>query len=477
MGFGDLACQNSESKIPTPNLDRLAGQGMRFTDAHSPSAVCTPTRYSMLTGDYCWRSQLKSSVLWPWDKPLIDADQLTLGGMLQDQGYATACIGKWHLGWEWPTTDGSYVNDLIPMGEYNAKVRDPFGAKVDFTKPIKGGPTTRGFDYYFGDDVPNFAPYCFIENDRTVGIPSEEKPEGMFGTNGPMMEGWQLEEVMPAITKRAVEYIEAPEDAAPFGKSAEAPFFLYVPLTAPHTPIAPTAEFIGKSGAHRYGDFVAEVDWTVGQIMDALDRTGQADNTLVIFTSDNGSPGRSGENMAGPTNSVRDYGHNPSHQFRGIKADIWEGGHRVPFIVRWPGQVRAGEVSHETICHVDLMATVAAITDVDLPDDAAVDSFDLTPVFTGDDLNRPVRDAVVHHSINGTFAIRRGKWKLILGRGSGGWSDNGEQDERSGQLYDLEADPAERHNLYESNPEHVAELEVLLRKYQREGRSAPKREG
>ncbi len=475
MGYGDLACQNPDSKIPTPNLDRLASQGMRFTDAHSPSAVCTPTRYSLLTGDYCWRSQLKSSVLWPWDGPLIKKNQQTLGGMLQEQGYSTACIGKWHLGWEWPASDGSSVNDQIPMGEHNASVRDPFGAKIDFTKRIAEGPTARGFDYYFGDDVPNFAPYCFIENDGTVGIPNAEKPDGMFGTKGPMMEGWRLEDVMPAITKRAVEFIEAPAASAPFNKRDDAPFFLYFPLTAPHTPIAPTAEFIGKSEAHRYGDFVVEVDWTVGQIMDALERSGQVENTIVIFTSDNGSPGRSGENMAGKTNSVREYGHNPSHTFRGIKADIWEGGHRVPFIVRWPEHVRAGATSDETICHVDLMATIASITHCDLTNDTAVDSFDLTPVFTEAEHASPIREAVVHHSIDGMFAIRQGKWKLILGRGSGGWSGKADSDKPDGQLYDMEADPKERQNLYESLPDRVAEMEALLRRYQNEGRSAPKR--
>ncbi len=467
MGFGDLACQNPESKVPTPNLDRLASQGMRFTDAHSPSAVCTPTRYSILTGDYCWRSPLQTSVLWPWDRPLIEPDKLTLGGMLRERGYSTACIGKWHLGWDWATTDGTSINDRLAIGDRNPDVRDPFGAKINFTVPIEGGPITRGFDYYFGDDVPNFPPYCFIENDRTVGIPTAQKPDGMFGMNGPMQEGWQLENVMPTITKRAVDYIEKADAASPF--------FLYFPLTAPHTPIAPTAEFIGKSEAHRYGDFVVEVDWTVGQVMDALERSGQAENTIVVFTSDNGSPGRSGENMQGRPNSVREYGHNPSHTFRGIKTDIWEGGHRVPFIVRWPGEVDAGATSDEPICHVDLMATFAAITGYDLPDSAAVDSYDASPVFLGASYSKPLREAVVHHSINGTFAIRRGRWKLVLGRGSGGWSDKEAQDDPPWQLYDMQREPGERDNVFENNPKVVAELEALLRKYRDEGRSVPKR--
>lgn len=467
MGFGDLACQNPQSKIPTPNLDRLATQGMRFTDAHSPSAVCTPTRYSLLTGDYCWRTELQEHVLWSWDRPLIAPDKLTMGGMLQEQGYSTACIGKWHLGWDWPTTDGSSINDVLPLGKHDAKVRDPFGAKIDFTKPIGGGPTTRGFDYYYGDDVPNFPPYCFIENDRTVGIPNAEKPDGMFGSKGPMLEGWKLEAVMPAITQRSVDYIQSHTD--------NSPYFLYMPLTAPHTPIAPTDEFIGKSEAHRYGDFVVEVDWAVGQVMTALERTGQAENTLFIFTSDNGSPGRSGENMAGRTSSVREYGHNPSHIYRGIKADIWEGGHRVPFIVRWPSRVRANAVSSEPICHVDLMATIAEVAGYDLPDSTAVDSYNLLAAFEETRRTEPLREAIVHHSIDGTFAIRHGQWKLVLGKGSGGWSKEESPDNPPGQLYHMHDDPREQRNLYLDRPEIVAELEALLSKYKEEGRSAPKR--
>jgi arylsulfatase A len=468
MGFGDLACQNPETKIPTPNLDRLASQGMRFTDAHSPSAVCTPTRYSILTGDYCWRTELQSRVLWSWDGPLIDADKLTLGGLLQSQGYSTACIGKWHLGWEWPAADGSSVNDLVALGVNDQQIRAPFGDKIDFTKPIEGGPITRGFDYYFGDDVPNFPPYCFIENDRTVGIPSVPKPKEMFGADGPMLEGWDLTAVMPAITRRSVKYIEKHD--------GDTPFFLYMPLTAPHTPIAPMDEFIGMSDAHRYGDFVVQVDWTAGEIMAALERSGQADNTLLIFTSDNGSPGRSGENMQGPANSVREYGHNPSHIYRGIKTDIWEGGHRVPFLVRWPGRVRAGAVNDEPICHVDLMATVAAVTEYDLPNDTAVDSYNLLPVFEEKDYAKPLREAIVHHSLHGVFAIRQGRWKLILDPGSGGWFRDVPEDAPPVQLYDMHEDPGEQTNVQAEHPRVVERLTALLQQYRESGRSIPARE-
>ncbi|MCL4692693.1 MAG: sulfatase-like hydrolase/transferase, partial [Candidatus Hydrogenedentes bacterium] len=270
-------------------------------------------------------------------------------------------------------------------------------------------------------------------------------------------------------------FIEAPAGAAPFNKSANAPFFLYFPLTAPHTPIAPTEEFVGTSGAHRYGDYVVEVDWAVGQIVGALERSGQAENTLLIFTSDNGSPGRSGENMAGPPNSVREYGHNPSHIYRGIKADIWDGGHRVPFIARWPERIRAGSVCDEPICHVDLMATAAAVSGFNLPDTVAVDSYDLLPALQETLGDAPLREAVVHHSIDGMFAIRKGDWKLVEGRGSGGWSGKGEESDPPGQLYNMADDPQEQTNLYLERPEVAAELDALLKRYRDEGRSVPHR--
>jgi len=458
MGYGDLACQNPKSKIPTPHLDKLASEGIRFTDAHSPSAVCTPTRYGILTGRYCWRSRLKRSVLWPWDKPLIEADRLTVGKLLKNHGYDTACIGKWHLGWDWPTTDGE---EPVGIGKTNVKNS---GANVDFGEPIANGPTTRGFDYYFGTAVPNFPPYCFVENDRTVGIPTEKKPDDMFGTPGAMLKGWKLENILPGLEKKAVEYINA---------RAGKPFFLYMPLTAPHTPIAPAQEFKGKSEAGAYGDFVHQVDHVVGRVTAALERNGLADNTLVIFTSDNGSPGRDGTNMNGKPNSVRRFEHNPSHIYRGIKADIWDGGHRVPFIARWPGLIEGGSVSDETICHVDLMATCAAILGHELVPDAGEDSYNILPALTGRKLTKPIREATVHHSIGGMFAIRQGRWKLILGRGSGGWSGRGQPDDPPVQLYDMSVDASEQRNLSDEYPQVAERLTRLLEKYKKQGHSKP----
>lgn len=465
LGYGDPEVYNSESKVPTPNINALAANGMRFTDAHTPSSVCTPTRYGILTGRYAWRTELKKSVLWMWDRPLIKSDRTTLPKMLQSQGYSTACIGKWHLGWRWPGKNGEFMNDTIPIGDYGLKGRNELWQKIDFTKPLGGGPLAAGFDYYFGDDVPNFAPYTFFENDKLLAFPDEQKPADMFGGKGPMAKGWDLTEVMPAITKKSIAYIE--EQA-----KTENPFFLYFTLTAPHTPIAPTKDFIGKSKAGLYGDFVHEVDWSVGQIVEALRRTGQLENTIVVFTSDNGSPQRDGQNMAGPIASVKKYGHNPSRPWRGMKSDAWEGGHRVPFIVSWPQKIAKGVENGQLLCLTDLMATFRSILNLPTEDFPLDDSFDMAEVWLGKSSEK-VREAIVHHSGDGMFAIRKDKWKLILGRDSGGFSKNLKIDgipvAAEGQLYNLADDPGEKNNRYTEHPEKVAELSALLNTYQEQG--------
>jgi len=457
MGYGDLACQNADSKIPTPNLDRLASQGVRFTDAHSPSGVCSPTRYGILTGRYAWRSRLKSSVLWPWDPPLIEPGRLTVPAMLKKHGYRTACIGKWHLGWTWP-----FVKEVD-------KARDkaiPCDA-VDWKQPITGGPVASGFEYYFGDDVPNFPPYAFIENERMLNIPTEQKPDTMFGNPGPMSPGWKLEAVMPAITHKAVEWITECKAQSP-----DQPFFLYFPLTAPHTPIAPAAEFKGKSRAGDYGDYVVEVDWAVGEVLKALEHNGLSENTLVIFTSDNGP-----ENYAYAR--VREHLHYSMGQLRGIKRDTWEGGHRVPFLVRWPGRTQPGTTCGEVLCLADIMATAAEVVGAEAPENAGEDSYSMLPAFLGKNRLKPIREATVHHSASGKFAIRKGSWVFIDARTGDdnkepGWfkKERGyKPHDQPGELYDLRQDPAERTNLYAKHPETVADLKALLEKYKQEGRS------
>ncbi len=468
LGYGDPQVYNDASKIPTPHINQLAAEGMRFTDAHTPSSVCTPTRYGLLTGEYAWRTALKKSVLWMWDKPLIAPDQLTMPKMLKSKGYATACVGKWHLGWRWPSNEADgYMNDTIPIGDYGLKGRNRLWEKIDFAKKLGGGPLEAGFDYYFGDDVPNFAPYTFFENDRLLQIPDRIKPDSIYGGYGPMADGWQLEKVMPAITEKAVSYIEEQS-------KTEQPFFLYFALTAPHTPIAPTDQFKGKSKAGLYGDFVHQVDWTVGQVIKALKETGQYDNTLLVFTSDNGSPQRDGTNMGGPIASVKKYGHNPSRPWRGMKSDAWEGGHRVPFIASWPAKIAANSVNDQLICLTDLITTVAELVDVPATArQSMVDSYDISSLLMGQ--QEPVRQHIVHHSGNGIFAVRKGSWKLILGKNSGGFSNNlkipGIPVETPGQLYNLANDPAEQENLYATNPEKVQELTELLSSFQQRGTS------
>jgi arylsulfatase A-like enzyme len=457
MGYGDLAIQNPESKIPTPKLDQLAKDGMRFTDAHSPSAVCTPTRYSILTGRYSWRGRLKKSVLWPWDKPLIEEGRLTISQLLKNAGYETALIGKWHLGWNWPT------RNKLPLNNSDT------GETVDFTKPIGGGPITVGFDYYFGDDVPNFPPYVFIENDRVTEQPVALKPDSMVGINGVMADGWDLNSVMPALKKKAIDYIGSRRS-----QSIKKPFFLFVSLTAPHIPIAPAKEYVGKSEAGAYGDFVYQVDKTVGDILQALEDTGQSEDTLVIFTSDNGSPGRDGENMSGTLGSVLSYGHNPSRPWRGIKGDVWEGGHRVPFIARWPAMISEGSLNHDPIILTDIMATIADILNIDLPENAGEDSLSLLPALSGTPHGNKSREAIILHSYEGLFAIRKGKWKLIQGYGGGGITGEKEEPwfwEPMWQLYDLATDPHEDDNVYSDHPDVVKVLSELLESYKKSGRS------
>jgi arylsulfatase A len=465
LGYGDLGCYNCDSKIPTPNLDQLATQGMRFTDAHAPSSVCSPSRYALLTGRYPWRSPLKHGVVPAWGKPIIPPERLTVASLLKQNGYTTAAIGKWHLGWNWPTKDG------LPPSSVSNRL-----SNVDFTKPITGGPTELGFDYYFGVDLPNFPPYCFIENNHTLGIPSvpDAGRSELFNRPGPMLPGWKLVDILPELTRHAVKWIET---NAASGK----PFFLYLPLTSPHYPVVPAAEFKGKSKAGDYGDYVVQTDWTVGQVLAALQLAGVAENTLVIFTSDNG-PEVTGEVNPGVYDRARQYGHFSMGELRGAKRDTWEGGHRLPFIVRWPGHIKADAVSAETICHVDFMATVAALLGTSLPPNAGEDSDNLLPVFLQQQRKAPVREAMVYTSGSGKFAIRKGDWVLIDAPSGDDNGVRGEpqwlKDERSyvadsnpGQLFNVHDDLSERRNHFAEQPAVVRELKALLEKCQRDGRS------
>ncbi|NOR73818.1 MAG: sulfatase-like hydrolase/transferase [Draconibacterium sp.] len=473
MGYGDPQCYMPDSKIPTPNIDKLATEGIRFTDAHSPSSVCTPTRYSILTGRYAWRTRLKSGVLGPYNQPLIEADRLTIPKMLKKKGYTTALIGKWHLGMQWGTKAGV---ELPTFWDRNFNV-----SGIDHTKTITAGPNTAGFETYFGVDVPNFPPYTFIENDKVLNLPTVQKPSNMYGSAGLMVPGWKLDEILSTFTTKAVEFID--NYAA---KNTDNPFYLHVNTTSPHTPIVPAAEFIGTSGAGPYGDLVNQTDYTLGEILKALERNSFTENTLVIFTSDNGSPARAGDPFVHGTefqytrSVITMFGHNPNAPNRGIKADIYDGGHRIPFIVKWPGHVPVNKVSNEPFSAIDIMATLAKIVDFELPANSAEDSEDISQLFFGKNIGidageTPLREAIIHHSVIGAFAIRQGKWKMIPQKGSGGWTNAKSiadaKNEPNGQLYDLDADPGETNNLWEQNPEIVNDLQVLLDEIKTKGSS------
>jgi arylsulfatase A len=433
---------------------------MYFTDAHSASSVCTPTRYSILTGRYAWRTRLQQQVLAGFSPPLVAGERLTVAEFLQRQGYHTAIIGKWHLGMDWPLAGGGTADD---GGDFSGGFTG--GWDVDYTGEIQNGPLDAGFDTFFGVSASlNMPPYVYIR-DRVPVEPATV--ESNTRNKGPAAASFEAGNVLPDLTREAVTYIGSRARAARAGQ----PFFLYLPLTAPHTPIVPAAAWKGKSGINRYADFVMQMDWTVGQVLDALDDQGLAGNTLVIFTADNG--------VAPQANipELRAAGHEASYIYRGHKADIFEGGHRIPFLVRWPGRVQPGSRSDQLIGQIDFMATCADLLDADLPPAAAGDSVSFLPVLLGSEA-RPVRKQLVNHSSNGCFAIREDSWKLALCPGSGGWSDP-----RPGradftgipdfQLYDLATDPGETTNLVLTYPEKVESMQARLAGLIARGRSTP----
>jgi arylsulfatase A-like enzyme len=461
MGYGDLGANNPDSKIPTPNLDRLCGEGMRFTDAHAGAAVCTPSRYNVLTGRYPWRSRLKNGIVWEWDDSLIEPDRRTVAHLLKDQGYFTACLGKWHLGWEWPTKSGRHPNEVVDFGDMARERRHELEGDIDYAGRIGGGPVDRGFDHYFGVDVPNFPPYTWFEDAHLTDAPTVPKPDEMYGHAGLMKPGWSLEAMIPEFTRRAVELIESKA-------GSDQPYFLYFPLTSPHSPVVPNDRFKGMSGAGNYGDFVCEVDWVVGQVMEALDRTGTAENTLLIFTSDNGPETRTPDDI-GVYERIREHGHYSMDGLRGVKLDSWEGGHREPFVARWPKVVPAGTVCDQLIGLGDLMATCAEIVDVEFGPDEGEDSVSILPLLRGE-TDRPVRDCAVYQNMRGELSMRRGAW-VFLDHPHGGckeepdWyrAERGyEPHDQPGELYHLRDDLIQRRNLYAEHPDKVAELKARL---------------
>ena len=465
MGYGDLAIQNPDSKIPTPHLDELARDGMRFTDAHSSSGICTPSRFALLTGTHHWRRF--HGIVNSFDPPVFSPGELTMAGMLRAKGYDTACIGKWHLGWNW---------DAIRRPDVPQK-RNLHG-DFDWSKPVPGGPLDQGFDHYFGDDVINFPPYAWIKDDRLLRAPDSDlsmktladpAKEGNWEARpGPALSDWDFYKVLPTLTEKAVAYVHS-------RKGQEKPFFLYVPFPSPHAPIIPNDEFDGRSRAGPFGDFVVQTDDACGRILAALDEINATANTIVVFSADNGP-----EHYAYARDET--FGHWSANPFRGLKRDIYEGGHHVPFVIRWPGVLKPGSVCHALVSQVDLMATIASAVGYDLPANAALDSHDFLPFFKGDTEIAPRRSHVHNTNKNG-YAIRDGRWLLVDAPTGYVSKVSKEWEQRHGyrpdndfavELYDMEKDPGQRDNVAAAHPEILKQLQLLLAKIRDVGHSAPR---
>lgn len=470
MGYGDLQCLNKDSKIPTPNMNRLAKEGVCFTDAHSNSAVCTPTRYGILTGRYAFRSRLKKGVLNGFSNALIEPGRSTIADFLKENGYETACIGKWHLGLDW-----ARINPDQPIRELkNAeKITINFDDNVDYNGLVKGGPADHGFDYsYIIPASLDMPPYCYIRNGKVEQNPtditdgkSENTGRGSMRRPGKMSPDFDFQQVLPNFVNESVAFIHKQATS-----KTKKPFFLYLPLPSPHTPWVPTEEFKNATKIGNYGDYVAETDFMIGKVMVALEKNGLAANTIVIVTSDNGSDWKPSD--------IEDSGHHTNYIYKGRKADIYEAGHRIPFIARWPLNIPGGKISKQTMCTTDFFATVAGILNKSLPADAAEDSYNMLSAFEGKSSVAPIRESIVHHSLAGYFAIRKGKWKLTTALGSGGFTEPRAAQESTGQaagtLYDLDKDPEEKADLYDKYPEIVKQLTMLLVKIQQQGHSRPR---
>jgi arylsulfatase A-like enzyme len=440
MGYGDPRCYNPDSKVPTPNIDQLAREGMRFTDAHTTSAVCTPTRYGIVTGQYSWRGPLKKGVTWSYDSLIIDPRASTIASLLKKSGYHTSCIGKWHLGLGWQKQNGV----------------------ARFDHPLTKAPIDLGFDYFFGItaslDIP---PYVYIRNRNVVQQPTDSSQgpsptiEEAFWRNGPVSPDFDHYRVLDRLTQEAEWTIT--EQA-----KTKRPFFVYLPLTAPHLPWIPKDQFKGKSKAGNYGDLTAEVDATVGRINDLVKKLGIEGETLIVFTSDNGSQ-FSSQRMA-------QYGHRANGAWRGRKGDVYEGGHRVPFIAKWAGRARSGKVpaggrSAQLVSTTDFYATFADLLGRPMPADEVKDSRSFLPVLTGKKTDPAMlRQSMIYHSSGGTFAIRQQDWVFVKGRGSGGFLEVGDTASirEPYQLYDLADDPKQAKNRYATRPDVARRLLASL---------------
>ena len=444
FGVGDIQEHYPENKIATPYLDQLVQRGISFTDAHSPSAVCSPTRYGLLTGRYAWRTRLQEWVIAAYEPPLFAADRPTLPGMLRQNGYQTCCIGKWHLGWNWSGPQPSRMTE-VPNGQATLT--------WDFEQPVRGGPTERGFDCFYGVDLPNLPPFTYIENDRVAVQPTAsyklDPSEGIVlpkrFVGAPTAPGWRMQEILPELTRRAVAQIHQR------AKKKE-PFFLFFSMTSPHEPVVPSKSFRGKSGIAPIADFVMETDWSAGQVIKAVDDAGIADNTIVIFTADNGHSHYTG------WQDLVDAGHQPSGPYRGHKGDVWEGGHRVPLVVRWPKRIAAGASHEQLVCLTDLYATLADVVGAKMPNDGAEDSLSFLASLLGQSRSGSKRrSSLVSHSNHGEFAYRDDNWKLVFKKNGRNVSQSRGKPTIA-ELYDLKSDIAEKVDLSAKRPEVVARM-------------------
>ena len=477
LGYGDVGCYNPESKVPTPHLDQLAREGMRFTDAHSPSTVCTPTRYSILTGRMAFRTGMKGVFVGAKGPCLIEPDRLTLPQMLKNQGYNTACFGKWHVGMSFFDQQGNQIED---GGIEGVK-------QIDYTRPIPDGPIHRGFDQFYGTvSCPTTDwLYAYVDGDRIPLPPTQlldrdllpDHPYSHDCRPGMVAENFNHEEVDLVFLEKSISFLEEQVEQHP-----DKPFFLYHSMQAVHLPSFAANAFKGKTNAGPHGDFIFEMDYIVGELLRTLERLGIAENTLVMFASDNGPEVPTVLDMRST------YQHDGARPWRGVKRDQWEGGHRTPFIVRWPGKVPVNTTSDQLISLTDVMATCAEIVGAELPNDAAEDSYNMLPVLLGAQGAKPIRPYMLEQTISLAMSIREGHWKYLDHQGSGGnnydrggeWGMNlykivDTDPGAPGQLYNLEEDPGETINLYSQYPERVSAMQAKLEALKREGRSAPVR--